>query len=214
MITGFATIDSFSALLVFNNSLASSAIYLIILLALASFFIYKFYQSLSKKNILNLNLYKYNTSDHPIMSKVLAMLFYLIEYILFIPFLMLLWFAGLSIILLMIAKDGQSLEYILLISGAIIGATRILSYINAEISKDLAKLFPFITLSVFLLAPGNFNVETLITNAQKIPTLLGHVFSFIVVLLVIEIFLRVFYTLYEFWKSEGDSDETEEEKEE
>jgi hypothetical protein len=190
--------------LVFDNSLAASVLVLTATLVVVSLFIFKFYKSLSKMNLLSLNLYKYNTSEHPIFNKVWAMLLYLLEYILVIPFLIMLWFAGLAIVLLGIAKDGQGVDYVLLIAAALIGAIRILAYVNTEISAELAKLFPFITLSFFLLTPGDFGPGIISENLEEIPSLLGQVYSFILVVLIIEIILRVFYTLYEFWVSESD----------
>src|SRR3989338_3482393 len=175
--------------LTFDRTLAVNAVVLTATLAVVSLFIFKFYKSTSKKNLIDLNLYKYNTSDHPIMGKVFAMFLYLIEYILFIPFLIMLWFAGLSIVLLLIAA-------------ALIGAIRILAYIRTEIAADLAKLFPFVALSLIVLAPGEYTLDVFSSNLKTMPSLLNHIFSFVLVITFIEIVMRVFYTFYEFWKSE------------
>jgi len=186
----------------FNRELAVSVLVLSATLAVASLFIFKFYKSLSKRNLISLNLYKYNTSDHPIAGKLFAMLFYLLEYILLIPFLIMLWFAGVAIFILLVSSEGLAVEYILWISAALIGAIRILAYIKPEIATDLAKLFPFTTLSFLLLSAGKFNLDILFANLQAIPSLFGHIFSFVLVVLVVEIVMRIIYTLYEFWKSE------------
>jgi len=188
--------------LTFDRTLAVNAVVLTATLAVVSLFIFKFYKSTSKKNLIDLNLYKYNTSDHPIMGKVFAMFLYLIEYILFIPFLIMLWFAGLSIVLFLIAKGGQGAEYVLLIAAALIGAIRILAYIRTEIAADLAKLFPFVALSLIVLAPGEYTLDVFSSNLKTMPSLLNHIFSFVLVITFIEIVMRVFYTFYEFWKSE------------
>ncbi len=193
---------NFLSSLTFDRTLAAAVIVLVATLAIVSLFIFKFYKSISKRNLISLNLYKYNTSDHPVESKVFAMLFYLIEYILFIPFLIMLWFAGFAVVLFLIAKDGQGAEYILLIAAALIGAIRLLAYIREELSADLAKLFPFVALSFLVLTPGEFNLDVIIDNLKTIPFLLSHIFSFMVVILFIEILMRVIYTFYEFWRSE------------
>lgn len=193
--------DYISAL-VFDETQAINVTVLVLALAFVSLFIYKFYKSVSQKNLISLNLNKYNTSDHPIASKVWAILFYLIEYILVIPFLMLLWFSGFSVILFLLAKEGQSADYILLVAAALIGATRILAYISSEISSDLAKLFPFVALSLVILTPGEFSFDILVDNFKTVPLLLGHVYSYLIVLAAVEVVMRIFYTLYELWKSE------------
>src|SRR3989344_1832016 len=78
-----------------NGQLALNALLLIIVLAVISLFIYKFYNSISKRNLIELNLRQYNYSSHPIASKFFAILLYLLEYMVIMPFLILLWFAGL-----------------------------------------------------------------------------------------------------------------------
>jgi len=192
--------------LVFDKALAASVLILAATLAIASLFIFKFYKSVSKRNLIKLNLSKYNTSEHPLTSKVYHMLLYLLEYIIIMPLLIILWFVGLSVVLLLIAKD-QTIGYILWLSASMIGAIRILAYIRGEIAKDLAKLFPFITLSVFLLSPGVFSWAIMSEKISQIPSLFSHVFSFIFVVLVVEIILRVIYTIYDFWSSEGGKEE-------
>jgi small-conductance mechanosensitive channel len=193
--------------LVFDRALAASVFVLAITLAIVALFIFKFYKSISKKTIIRLNLKKYNTSEHPVGSKVLAMVLYLLEYIIFMPFLIALWFVALAIVLLLIAEE-QTIGYILWISVSMIGAIRILAYVKKEVSEDLAKLFPFITLSVFLLTPGEFSLDILSEKISMIPLLLSNIFSFILVVLLIEIILRVFYTVYTFWASEEEAEIT------
>ncbi|MBU0906997.1 MAG: hypothetical protein KKD18_07100 [Nanoarchaeota archaeon] len=202
-VVNFNLSGNFFTSLTFSEDLAVAVLVLLATLVVASLFIFKFYKSLSKRNLISLNLYKYNTSDHPVTSKIVAMLFYLIEYIFFIPFLIMLWFAGIAILISLISSESLTVDYILWISAALIGAIRVLSYIRGEIATDLAKLFPFTTLSFLLLSAGGFNLDLLMENLRSIPSLLDHILSFILVVLVVEIFMRIIYTLIEFWKSEG-----------
>ncbi|MEK6854692.1 MAG: hypothetical protein AABX73_00540 [Nanoarchaeota archaeon] len=176
-----------------------------ILLAIVSLFIFEFYNSTAKKNILRLNLKKYNRSNHPVFSKLLASLFYLIEYIIIIPFVIILWFAALSIIFLLITDPTYPLDKILLIAASVISAVRLLAYHNNEISKELAKLFPFIALSVFLLAPGGLNsFANLLNKFNEIPNLFNNLFYYVIAIVILEILLRVFYTIYAFVVSEDE----------
>ena len=92
----------------------------------------------------------------------------------------------------------------LLIAAALIGAIRILAYYRNEISKDIAKLFPFIALALFLLSPGVFDSDNILRKLSEIPLLLNNVVYFIIVIFAIEIVLRVFYMTYEFWRSEDE----------
>jgi len=187
-----------------SSSVAVNVLLFAFILALVSFFIWKFYNSTSKRNLIELDLKKYNYSEHPISSKAFAIVLYLLEYVIIMPFLLVLWFTGLSLVLLLIAK-GRSVTDVLFVSAALIGAIRILAYYNGEISKDLAKLFPFITLSIFLLSPGAFDFSSLFSRLAVVPRLIDSIFSFVLIISLLEIVLRVFYTIFEFYKSEEEN---------
>lgn len=171
------------------------------LLTLASLFIWKFYNSLSDKDIVSLDLSKYNTSSNPFFGKIAAIVFYLIEYILLAPIVIIIWSAALAIILLMVAKQ-RSIDEVLIISFALVGTVRILAYSKKEIAADLSKVFPFTLLVVFLLEPGSLNVSQTISQIAQIPLLLGSLVSFLFIVFIIELFLRVLNTIYDFWFSE------------
>src|SRR3989344_304303 len=176
---------------------------LAVLIVVVSIFIWEFYKTLSKVNFINLNLRKYNRVKHPVLSKAFAVVLYLIENILLMPILILIWFAALAIFLLVIA-DEKSINQILILSTALVTAIRMLSYYNEEVSKDVAKLFPFISLSVFLLSPEQLKIENIIGNLSSIPSLFGDIISFLIFVLIIEIILRFFYSVSEIIKSEDD----------
>lgn len=167
-----------------------------VFISIIAFGIWKFYQTLSKKNFLLLNLSRYNMARHPNFRKFFALLFYFIEYILIMPILLLIWFSILSFVILLIASQRNVIQ-ILMVSGAMIMSIRLLAYCKEELSKELAKLFPFITLSVFLLTPGIISDFNLFTKLKQIPILFNSIIYFFVVILIFEIFLRIIYVLYE-----------------
>ncbi len=179
-------------------------------IVIVALIVLKFYTTLSKKNFIKLNLRKYNYSQHPGTKKFFATLFYFIEYILVMPALILLWFLILSIILLLIASDRPIIP-LLTVSGATIIAIRILAYYNEEISKELAKLFPFIALSIFLLTPESFEPSSFLLKLKELPSLLENIAFFLGIIFVLEIICRVIYTLSELARGkEGLGDEDEE----
>ena len=195
--------ESFISLFSQEEFLIVKVLLLAIVLAVISIFICQFYKSTSKRNLIDLNLRQYNRFEHPLANKFLAAVLYLLEYIIIMPFLLLLWFGGLSIVLLLIAEERSAPE-ILLIAAALIGAIRILAYYRNEISKDIAKLFPFIALALFLLSPGVFDSDNILRKLSDIPLLLNNVVYFIIVIFAFEIILRVFYMTYEFGRSEDE----------
>lgn len=181
-------------------------IFFVILLTLTALFIWRFYNSLSNRDLVLLNLSQYNTSSHPVTSKFFAIVLYLLEYIILAPIMIFIWSAALSIILLMVAKQ-RSIDEVLIISVAMVGAVRLLAYFKKEIAVDLAKLFPLTILVVFLLEPGSLNITQTISQLAQVPTLLSSLVSFLLVVFVIELFLRVIYTIYDFWFSEDEAEE-------
>lgn len=182
--------------------LLMAVIFFSCLITLFSIIILKFYKTLSKRNILSLNLNQYNYSNHPVFYKINAILFYFIEYIIIMPILITIWFAILSIIIL-ITVEKMSLEEILLISASIIAATRMLAYYSKEIAVEIAKLLPLITLSLFLVTPEFFSVENIVSRISDIPSLLSSTGYFILAIFLVEIILRFFYTIGLFFESEG-----------
>tara|TARA_Y100000310_G_C20703671_1_gene832481 strand:- start:15273 stop:15941 length:669 start_codon:yes stop_codon:yes gene_type:complete len=172
-----------------------------IAIAVVALFIWYFYNSLSKRNLIALNLRQFNRSEHPAVNKILAIALYLLEYIIIMPLLIFVWFAALSIIVFLVVEE-RATSQILLLTAALVAAIRILAYHKHEIAKDLAKLFPFITLSVFLLSPGAFDVNRFFSRAMEIPTLFGSILYFLLVILAIEVILRIFYTVMQFWSSQ------------
>jgi len=176
-----------------NYLLAINLLIFSIIIALVSLFIWYFYRTLSQKNIISLNLNRYNTSEHPTLNKVYTVGLYFLEYIIILPFLISLWFAALSIFLLLIAERAAG--QVLFITAALIIAIRILAYSHTEISKDLAKLFPFITISVFLLSPASFEFNNVLLRLGEIPSLFSNLFFFLIVMVGVEIIMRLTYTL-------------------
>jgi len=172
-----------------------------VIIAIVSIFIWKFYRSLSQRNLIPLNLRKYSRSAHPEASKFLAAVLYLLENIIIMPVLIFLWFAALSIVVLVIAPERE-VSQILLLTGAMVAAIRMLAYYNQEIARDLAKLFPFITLSLFILTPGAFDVGGILNQLNALPSLFRSIFSFLIVIFIVEITLRILYTATEFLRAE------------
>lgn len=189
--------------LVLNLDLVLKVVTLIIILAAVSLFIWEFYKSISRRNLIKLNLSEYNKSEHPVSEKFFAVVLYLIEYVIVMPFLIVLWFAALSAVLLLIAEKGTQVNQILLIAAIVVGASRVLAYLKGEISKDLAKLFPFIALSIYVLTLGNlFNVDEFLGKIKEIPLLFNDIFSYIVAILIVEVALRFIFTLIDLTRSE------------
>ncbi len=181
-------------------ALILKTISLAVIIVILAGFIWYFYRSLSKKDLIALNLDKYNRSSHPVLQKLFALALYLLEYIVVIPFFILIWSIAMAIAIFLVSDRGTS--EIMFLTGVLIISIRILSYIQKDIAGDLAKLFPFVTISVFLLYSDVFNSVKVFSQIKEIPLLLSNIYLYFITIFVVEIGLRVIDTIVDFWKSE------------
>jgi hypothetical protein len=193
-------------------------LFLIVLVTLFCIFVWKVYTIMAKKNIIKLNLNKYNKSSHPVLVKFLEGIFYLLEYMIILPFLVLSWFTVFTFFLLFLTK-GLEVQTVLLISTVIIVAIRATAYYREELSKELAKLLPFTLLAVSMTEKGFFDFQEILSKVSQLPSFFGSILSYILIIIALEIVLRAFDLLLyslglkDFNKDE-DSDEEDDEDDE
>ncbi len=162
-----------------------------LVITLYALFIWNFYRLLSKRDILELNLAKYNKYDDAVLKKVLAFLLFVIEYIIILPILVFFWFFVMAFIILLLAKD-MSIVQITLVSACIVGAIRITAYYSEDLSKEFAKLFPFTILAVAFITPGFLDINDLVSKISNIGLLFNDVIFYLVVIMALELILRTF----------------------
>ena len=164
---------------------------LALLILIYAVFIWKFYRWIATKNLLELNLNKYNKSQHPTTSKMVSGAFYLLEYIVILPFLIFFLFLIFTVFLLVLT-DNIAVSSLLLISATIIAAIRMTAYYNENLSKDLAKLVPFTLLGVSIITPNFFDVGRIISQISEIPQFITHIAFYLIFIVALEIVLRIF----------------------
>jgi hypothetical protein len=165
-------------------------------------FVYYFYRFLARKNIFELNLAQYNQYSSPGVVKFFAMFFYFLEYILFLPLVVFFWFTFLAILVLMMA-EGMSTSSILLIAAAIVASVRVTSYISQNLSKDLAKVFPFTFIAIAVTKQGFFNVNSFLSRVGEIPSLFPNIIYYLLFIAVVEIIMRVIEAVTFLFKVES-----------
>jgi hypothetical protein len=163
------------------------------LIAVYAIFIFYFYRFLAKKNLIELNLNKYNTYQAGAIFKIIAVIFYIIEYIIILPIITFFWFTVLTILIFLLA-EGLELQTVILISAALIASVRVTSYISENLSQDLAKMLPFTLLGVALTRPTFFDFSTHLARIQEIPNLFTSIITYLGFIIIIELIMR-FYDL-------------------
>jgi hypothetical protein len=166
-------------------------LFLVLLVVVYSVFVWKFYRFIATKNLLGLNLSQYNRLAHPGAAKTLAGVFYFLEYILILPFLIFFWFMAFTLFLIVLT-DNLPVNALLIISAMVITAIRMTAYYREDLSKDVAKMLPFTLLSVSILNPNFFDIERIISHLSKLPEFFGEITLYLALIIVIEITLRFF----------------------
>jgi len=164
---------------------------LVILIVIYVIFIWKFYRWISAKNLLELNLNKYNLSKNPVLTKMLAGGFYLLEYIVILPFIIFFWFTIFTLFLIVLTSE-LPVNALLIVSATIIAAIRMTAYYKEDLSRDLAKLLPFTLLAVSLVSSDFFNVPRIISQIIQIPSHFSSILSYLLFIVFLEIVLRLF----------------------
>jgi len=165
-----------------------------ILIAVYAILAWVFYRFLAKRDLLELNLGQYNKSQHPFLFKIFAVLLYLLEYMIVLPLFVFLWFGILAIFILRLSTE-QVVSQILLISACVVAATRLISYFNQDLSRDIAKVFPFTILAVFLIDPTSFSMQAIINSMKEIPALFNPILNYLLFVVFLESFMRLIFLL-------------------
>ncbi len=168
---------------------------LALLILIYAVFIWKFYRWIATKNLLELNLNKYNKSQNPALAKMFAGLFYLLEYIIILPFLIFFWFLIFTLFLLVLTEN-LPVNSLLIISATIIAAIRMTAYYNEDLSKDLAKLVPFTLLGVSIINPNFFDMGRIISQISELPQFITHIVFYLIFIVALEIILRIFEFIF------------------
>jgi hypothetical protein len=180
----------------------------VFLMVVYSVFVWKLHKFIGTKNIFELNLKRFNKSEHPFIASLL----YFLEYIIILPILIFFWFAIFGIFLILVME--LDLKTILFISAAVIATVRIAAYIpgyGEALSREIAKLLPLNLLAIALLTPDFFDVERIIGNLSHIGEFFSLILSYLAFIIILEILLRFFELFLDLL---GIKDTKEEENEE
>ena len=162
----------------------------IISIAIYSWFIFKFYRFVARREI-----FEFNPSDeYRGFRKFIHTIGYGLKYILLFPLFTFFWFAILTIILSFLSRQTD-INLIIIISVSLVTVIRVMAYYNEDLSKDLAKMLPFALLGVFLVDFSYFSVETTLSTLQQLPQLWRNMIYSLILIIVVEFLLRIIYSL-------------------
>jgi len=158
-------------------------------------FIFKFYRFLARKDVFKLNLNRYSKSFFGFIGKIFRMLFYILEYLIIFPLFIFFWFGFISVAIILLS-DKLDVSQILVVAMALVASIRVTAYYNEDLSKDLAKMFPFTVLAVFLLGTTAFSYDIFITNLKIIPSLWKQMLYYLAFTILLEFILRIAHGIF------------------
>ncbi len=189
---------------------------LVLLVVIYSIMVWRFYQFVSRKNPLGLNLNeKYKPTEHSFLTRLIVGTLYFVEYVLVLPLLIFVIF-GVFTLFLIILSSSQDVSQILIISATVIASIRITAYYKENLSQEIAKILPFMLLAMAVLNPATFTqvwyVEKIINHLKTIPSFIGQIWSYLLFIILIEILLMFFDTIFSLFNL-NEPEEVEEKQE-
>ena len=167
-------------------------------MVLYSFFVWKFYRFVSRREIIPINLEKYSSEGKRSPLRIGA---YISSYMILFPFFLFLWFFAYSFFIYFLARDIPT-GTVLLISITVIAAIRVTAYYKEDLARDLGKLLPFSLLAIFLTSSAFFSdtnnffsLDDLGERFNEIPLLSMEIFKFIIYAIFVETFLRIVFII-------------------
>ena len=159
-------------------------------------FIWFFYRNLSKRDLFKLDLSKYELPETKWRraKKAGSISLYILKYFIIFPIYVGFWFATLTFFVFLLA-EGVTIRQVALVSMALVSTVRITSYLNEDLSRDLAKLTPFALLGVFLVKPDFFSWDLLMDRLNAIPSLGWEILKFLTFCILLEWVLRILYSI-------------------
>jgi hypothetical protein len=155
-----------------------------------SIFIFKFYHFIAQKNVFKLDLQKYSSDFIGFIKKIFSTLLFMLEYLILLPVIIFFWFVVIAFMLSLLSKT-ESGSTVMLISMAMVAATRVLAYYNEELTVETAKILPFSLLGVFLLDMGSFSLEQAKVTLLQFPSYWQEGIYYLGFCMLLEWFLRI-----------------------
>lgn len=156
------------------------------LLALYAAFLWYFYKSVSKRDLLKLNLDKKHSWKNSFI--------YVVKYLFTFPVLTFLWFFGLSVTLFLLSKS-QETTAILTISMGLVAAARITAYYKEGASEEIAKILPLGVLAIFIVDPTYFSLELTVRHFYDLSGLAPLLINYLFFAVILELILRIVFLI-------------------
>ena len=162
----------------------------IIAIAAYSGFVFMFYRLLAKRDLLTLDLKRFENSMTGRIRVFFRSLLFVAQYVLLIPILIGFWTVVMATILTLLSDSSDHTRNAM-IATSVVGAVRILAYWTEDLSRDVAKMLPFAVLGVFLVGSTSVNFSEFKALYSNLPELADAYLNSLILLSILETVLRV-----------------------
>ena len=159
-----------------------------------SIFVFKFYHFIARKDVFKLDLQQYSNDFIGFIKKIFGSFLFILEYLILLPVIIFFWFAVIAFMLSLLSRT-ESGNTVMLISMAMVAATRELAFYNEELTVETAKILPFGLLGAFLLDIGSFSLEQAKITLMQFPSYWREGIYYLGFCMLLELFLRIFTSI-------------------
>ena len=180
----------------------------IIGIAIFALFIYKFYLFVGSRDIFaKKGRYADWKEGLGVKTSKIRRAFKVLEHIVIFPFVLLFWFIVFFLMILFLSK-GYTVDMIMMMSMAILGAIRITSYFTEEMSMEMAKLLPLVILGMIVFDVSYFSFSASIDKlvaAVENPMIWKQFAYYFFFVTLLELFMHAVYALIKFIRKDRSS---------
>ncbi len=162
-------------------------------------FIFKFYRSIAKKDIVKLDLEKYVDVPGDPHRKTKMILLNFLENFILTPIAVLAWVGIVAFIMLFLAENYTA-DMLLITSVATVAVIRAATYYNEDLSIELAKVLPFTLLAILIFDASQFSIENSLLVATQLPVLWKNIMYYLLFAMGLEIIMRITRTMVKLVK--------------
>jgi len=131
-------------------------------IAIYALFVWYFYRTISRRDMLPKIFYKFRAEDNPSIVKRGV---YVLIYGAAFPAIIFVWFTVLAFFVYLIA-EGMSMTIAIFVSMSIIAVVRILSYYREDAAKEIAKMIPYAILAFLLTTTAVYQNPNFFTEKE------------------------------------------------
>lgn len=164
-------------------------------IVLYAILVWHFHRFIAARDILTMDLDKYNASPHPTTAKIVGGFLYLVKFFVMFPLVTFFSFAGFATLMFFLSQKADA-RTILLTSITLVSTIRATAYYSEDLAKDLAKLLPLTLLAVFLLDPSFFSLNLVVTRIQQLPYLIPVFATYLSFTIILEVILKLFSFIF------------------